>query len=112
MGNSKTIDNLTFIGNRDQGDRAKGRRHFWRVKPTGNYNIDCRMGRKLALEYLAWSEIGDAPPLLAQIVSDMPGCRTGMEVGFLELVGLAASAGASRARRIAAYWDDSETEAA
>jgi hypothetical protein len=66
---------------------------------------DCITGETLALEYLAFEEARtDVGTILAWIVGDMPPKQTGVEVGFLIAVAYAASAGAQRARDIAAYW--------
>ena len=85
---------------------AKKRGNYWNVKATGDYDKDCALGGRLALEYLAFEEQDrGGPGLLQHIVADMPRDFTGVEVGFLTMVSWAAAAGAHRAREIAAYWD-------
>jgi hypothetical protein len=77
------------------------------VTATGDYGRDCKIGRALALEYLAMEEANpDGPGDLPKIVNDMPRPITGVEIGFFTFVAYAAGAGAHRAREIAAYWDE------
>jgi len=77
---------LPFIMDRRKGDR---RRCFWHVSPTGDYTVDSETGARLAQQYLEFCD-GMRPPL-GWIVEDMPRELTGIEIGFLRLVGLAAS---------------------
>lgn len=89
---------------RSKGSFAKPL-HFWSVNATGDYHADCLHGRDLALEYLAYEAANrDGPCQLASIVADMPRPLTGVEVGFLELVGLQARAAPGRAALIADNW--------
>jgi hypothetical protein len=64
------------------------------------------LGKRLALEYLAFEEVSDGGGDLPLIVSDMPRRLTMVEIGFLTMVSLAAAAGAFRARQIAKYWEE------
>jgi hypothetical protein len=82
-----------------------GRRCWWNVKATGNYEKDCHVGERLALEYLAYEERDRGAGCLQLIVSDMPRKLTGIETSFLMMVCFAARTGAHRAREISAYWD-------
>jgi hypothetical protein len=103
----KTLDRL----HKSPSGRSSGR-CFWNVRPTGDYVADCITGETLALEYLAFEEARtDVGTILAWIVGDMPPKQTGVEVGFLIAVAYAASAGAQRARDIAAYWKSCQKEA-
>jgi hypothetical protein len=82
-------------------------RCFWNVAGTGDYGQDCKIGQRLALEYLALEEADKGGcGHLQMIVADMPRALTGVEVGFLMMVSLAAGAGAGEARRIAKFWDE------
>jgi hypothetical protein len=109
---------LSFIADRDgltlprpTDDQLP--RCFWNVTPTGDYGRDCKIGRALALEYLAMEEANPGGPGdLPKIVGDMPRPLTGVEVGFLAMVAYAAGAGADRARKIAAYWEEQSAAAA
>jgi hypothetical protein len=105
----KTLDHVR----EEPSGRAAGR-CFWNVTPSGNYTADCIIGEKLALEYLAYEEETkrDAGTILAWIVGDMPQKQTGVEVSFLIMVAYAASAGAQRARDVAAYWERCRKEEA
>jgi hypothetical protein len=78
--------------------------HYWTVQPSGDYEADCVTGDRLALEYLAYDEAEGDFPLLGLIVADMPRETTGVEVGFMSLIGFAARKGAGEARRISTYW--------
>jgi hypothetical protein len=106
------IAELSFVANRDgttlprpTGNQSP--RCFWNVTPTGDYGRDCKIGRALALEYLALEEADPhGPDYLTMIVGDMPRQLTGVEVRFLAMVAYAAGAGADRARKIAAYWEE------
>jgi hypothetical protein len=84
---------------------------FWNVTPTGDYGLDCKISRALALEYLALLETDlNGHGELVRIVKDMPCRLTGVEVAFLGMVDCAASAGAYRARQRSAYHDSREAE--
>lgn len=108
---------LPFLGKLPDQDKHPGRagdRSFWSVSPTGDYAKDCRTGQDYALLFLAIEEIENGSgTLLPCVVADMPrdGKKwTGIEVGFCELIGFAAAAGANRAREIAAYWKRCEAD--
>jgi len=81
-------------------------RNFWKVTPTGNYERDCKTGYEFALLFLAAEEQATGGTLLPSVVADMPrgSDLTGVEIGFLMLVGFAATDGAERARVIANHW--------
>lgn len=86
-------------------DRPRKGRCFWNVKPSGRYDADCRLGERLALEYLAYEEADvGGPGLLPSIVCDMPRELTGVEIAFLQLVALQARAGRGRAQQIVGHW--------
>jgi hypothetical protein len=82
-----------------------GGRCWWKVKATGNYEKDCHIGERLALEYLAYEERDQGAGCLQMIVGDMPRKLTGVEIAFLQMVCFAATTGAYRAREISKYWD-------
>ena len=86
-------------------------RCWWSVKPTGDYDADCRTGRKMGLEYLAYEASENSGGVLGLIVAAMPRELSGIEVSFLQLVSFAAAAGHARAERIAAYWERCESQA-
>lgn len=99
------IEDLPFIGERRKDEPGKWPRHFWRVSPSGDYTLDCKIGRAFALQYLAYEEANlDGSGILNLIVADMPRPLTGLENGFLQMVCFAASAGGHEARRVDAYW--------
>jgi hypothetical protein len=110
------LDELSFVALRDgktlpkpTGDQLP--RCFWNVTPTGDYGLDCKVGRALALEYLALLETDPyGRGELVRIVKDMPCRLTGVEVAFLDMVDCAAGAGAYRARQRSAYYDSREAE--
>ena len=99
----------SLVGAREKPEPGKPPRHFWRVKPSGDYGADCELGTRLGLEYLAYQNTVEGS-YLQQIVADMPRNLTGVEIGFLTMVSFAAGAGAHRAREIAAYWGRCEAE--
>jgi hypothetical protein len=102
MSTGRPVSDLSFVTDTKHG------RFFWSVEPSGDYAPDGELGDRLALEYLAFEEATDhnlSPPLLPIIVRDMPRKHTGVEIAFLTLVCLAASAGANRARQVATYWE-------
>jgi hypothetical protein len=104
------VSDLSFVAPRDGKTLAKASgdqwpRCFWNVAGTGDYNQDCKIGEQLALEYLAFEEAEeDGGGNLQMIVGDMPRPLTGVEIGFLIMVSLAAGAGAAEARRVAKHW--------
>lgn len=103
-----SIEDLSFVASRDGVQLPKyteGQlpRCFWSVPTRGSYSAECDLGAELALEYLAFEENNPSCPILNLIVTDMPSPLTGVEVGFLIMVGFAASAGADYARRVRAH---------
>ena len=94
---SPAITALPFVQDQD------GKRCFWVVQPTGDYTADCRTGQEYALAFLDYS-VRSNSGVLQLIVPDMPKEQSGIEVGFLELVSLAAAAGQRRAVSIMAHW--------
>ncbi len=90
------------------------KRCFWHVSPSGHYGEDCRTGEQLALEYLeCQSSAAATGSYLSWIVADMPRDLSGIEIGFLMIVSVAAAAG--RAEGIARYrhferWRESITD--
>jgi hypothetical protein len=112
-------DNLSFVAPRDGKvlPKPKGRqfpRCFWHVKPTGDSYKDQQIGCAMALEYLAHIEATPNNSLaipLQWIVADVPKKRLGgIEIGFFTMVGIAAGAGAARAREVNAYWERCRNE--
>ncbi|HXW22031.1 MAG TPA: hypothetical protein VEK14_03915 [Rhodomicrobium sp.] len=103
------ISMLSFVADRGGEASSKSRRKpqrrcFWRVDATGDYGRDCKLGTRLALEYLTFEEADrDGGGILQCIVADMPRELTGVEIAFLQMVAFAAAAGADRARRISAH---------
>lgn len=98
------VEGLSFVRRRKRNEKGRSPLCFWNVAATGDYSIDCDTGQQLALEYLAYQEASDGPSILQQIVADMPRDLTGIEVAFLDLVGMQAKAGKGRARQIVTYW--------
>lgn len=95
-------NDLSFMRRRKRGERGGG---FvcWEPAPTGDYSLDCEVGRLMAEEYLAY--IGRHPTngnatLLTQIVRQMieraqnGESWSGLHVGFLERVNTHAMAAA------------------
>jgi hypothetical protein len=105
-----SIGDLSFVASRDGKTLPKPTkdqlpRCFWNVAGTGDYHQDCKIGQRLALEYLAFEEADKGGSgNLQLIVRDMPHPLTGVETGFLIMVSIAAGAGAAEARRVAGYW--------
>lgn len=83
----------------DLREEGTPRRSFWSVKPTSDYLDDIRAGRLMAVEWLNLSKSGafNAPPL-AWVVREMPRDLTGVEIGFLALIGEVATSAAERGR--------------
>lgn len=77
------------------------------VKATGDYALDCEIGQKLALSYLAYEEANEENRggHLVGIVAKMPRPLTGVEISFLQIVSFAAAAGADRGRQVVDYWE-------
>jgi hypothetical protein len=59
---------------------------FWSVKPSGDYDKDCQMGREYGALALERMKQADFAPLLTWCILDMPRKKdcSGIEVGFLE----------------------------
>jgi hypothetical protein len=60
----------------------------WNVRPSGDYEQDCKFGHSLAQEFLTYRNSA----LLGQIVRQMPVEHTGIEIGFLSAISQAALA--------------------
>ncbi len=79
---------LPFVGE-DPDNRS-----FWKVKPSGDYGVDCRTGEDYALAFLEYSEASGDTCLLPTIVKDMAETMDrkeyGIEVGFLSTLESAA----------------------
>ncbi|AWC22220.1 hypothetical protein CO731_01676 [Aminobacter sp. MSH1] len=99
----------SFTTDRPRAKGGQGRRCWWNVSPTGDYGKDCKTGEALALEYLRYEECAETPHL-PMIVRDMPCELTGIEIGFLTAVSIAAAAGASRARQVSKHWEQCEAK--
>jgi len=104
------IADLSFVASRGgkqfpQSPDDQSPSCFLYVAGTGDYVQDCKIGERLALEYLDFEE-GNKPGNghLQMIVDDMPHPLTGVEIGFLSMISYAAGAGAAEARRVAQYW--------
>lgn len=102
----------SFVADRDGktlplAKAGLGRRGWWNVKPTGDYVADCKIGERLALEYLEHERRFGGPDL-PLIVRDMPRELTGIEIGFLTTVSIAAAAGVRRAQQASRYWQQCE----
>jgi hypothetical protein len=98
------IENLPFVFDRAAKSRTNVRRCFWHVEPTGRYDADCSTGERFAVEYLHYAA-DENSNLLAHIVKDMPRETTGIEVGFLQLIGFAAQYGLPQAEQLLRYWE-------
>ena len=84
---SDPLASLSFVRSRHRA--AGGGRCYWVVNATGGYSSDCDLGNELALEFLA----SEATLPLQWVVNDLPRPLTGIEIGFLSVVGAAASVG-------------------
>jgi hypothetical protein len=92
-------------------------RCFWHVKPTGNLWQDTITGEKYALEYLKYlhdvTKVGGCG-FLPSILQDMPRNRSpgrqGIEIGFLSIIDVAASAGRYAAEHQVEWWDKKRAE--
>lgn len=70
-------------------------RNFWAVKSTGDYSVDCMVGRAHAMEYLAYLAEGKGGwDILRSAVCDMAaqGDRSGLVVGFMGVISRALAA--------------------
>jgi hypothetical protein len=84
------------------------RRCFWAVQPTGDYNDDCRTGHQFGIEYVrfvAKQRSDGHTGVLLQIVMDMPREHSGVELGFFEIIDIAASRGLFEAERVFSIWE-------
>lgn len=84
-------ERLSFITNDES--REGGGSCFWSVLATGDYGTDVATGRSYALELLDYiRETGDAP-ILSRLMDSFPSGarRSGIEIGFLTSIGLAAA---------------------
>jgi hypothetical protein len=73
---------LSFVRKHPKGGGA----NFWAVKPSGDYIMDCRRGRELALEFMKFEHADNEGPAntLAHIVSAIVAAKdnSGLVVGF------------------------------
>jgi hypothetical protein len=95
------ITALPFVFDHAPKSRISPHRSFWHVQPAGDYQEDCRTGSRYAIEYLrlmASDDRFDGGGYLAMIVDHMHTTlaeqeRSGIEIGFLQTIGFAASFG-------------------
>lgn len=78
------IGRLPFVGYHDNEHPRRLGRDFWAVSPTGRWELDRFIGRKLADEFLLYYQQDRFQSLLGLIVKDMiaKGRFTGIECGF------------------------------
>jgi hypothetical protein len=87
------------------------RRCFWNVQPTGDFEEECKLGQRLAIEYLRYRRTDPhGHGELGFIVRDMPPDHTGVEVAFFHIIDRAAEAGLDAAERLAAHYDHAEMQ--
>ncbi|WP_298372650.1 hypothetical protein [Azospirillum sp.] len=84
---------LSFMRDAPAGKRGKTERNFWTVASSGDYAADVETGFRYAQEALAAMREHRMPVMLNWIVRDMiaAGQFGGIEVGFLEVIGQAAT---------------------
>jgi len=99
------IESLPFVEDRVPKSQTDIRRCFWNVQPTGDYGEDCRTGSRFAIEYLRYQVSFDSSGHLSLIMRDMPRETTGIEIGFLSIIDIAAKSGLAQAEGVIAYWD-------
>lgn len=65
---------------------VQGATDFWTVVPTGNWVIDNRMGRDMAMQTIAYMRRENCPIMLGSIARAMvaQGAFGGVEVGFVQ----------------------------
>lgn len=102
-------DALPFFASKRPTKAHPGHRNFWSVKATGDYNTDCLTGQSYAVQFLTAEEDSDGT-LLQCVAEHMPREFTGVEIGFMQIIGFAAQAGARRGQEIAAYWERADVE--
>jgi len=108
---SHPVSSLSFVHDEAPASKKDLRRCFWHVTSTGEVQADQETGQRLALEYLRFADdIG--LEILPWIVMHMPRELTGVEVGFLDLVGRAAHQGRPEAERIVRFWEHGRRQAA
>jgi hypothetical protein len=72
-------------------DSPEGMRSHWVVNPSGDYSLDCDLGRQYAYQTLEYMRTNDMTPLLFWIVRDMPKSYSGIEVTFFATISHAAA---------------------
>lgn len=83
---------LPFTAERSSSDDNAQRRIFWLVEPSGDWKDDTHIGSEYGRIYLEHARRTHRGPLLGWVVADMirGGQFTGVEAGFLSVVGRAA----------------------
>ena len=101
------FESLSFVLDRAPNSRSDKQRCFWHVEPTGDYGEECKIGQRLAIEYLRYRQRADpgGHGVLGLIVRDMPPEHTGIEVGFLHIIDHAALARSIAPEQLVAYYD-------
>jgi hypothetical protein len=96
----------SFVWDFPQGVGKRRRRSWWHVTATGDYSADHRAAYELALEYLRYERASDCGTFLQVIVNQMPRPLSGIEIGFLTVVAIAASEHGliSAERAVASCW--------
>ncbi|HRK97420.1 MAG TPA: hypothetical protein PLE43_02965 [Alphaproteobacteria bacterium] len=89
------LTDLPFIKDVKLSDNPKGRkteRIFWQVAPTGDFSKDGLTGTQYAREFLNYAQKEGHCPLVS-IVKDMPREFSGIEIGFLSVIGTISQVG-------------------
>jgi hypothetical protein len=80
------VESLSFVTDRAPKSSTNVRRCFWNVQPTGDFVEDCKLGQRLAIEYLRYRRTDPhGHGVLGFMVRDMPPNHTGVEVAEMQL---------------------------
>lgn len=90
MGTISQCDEIALLPYVKQG---KKRRKLWAVKPTGHYQFDYETGQRLARYHIqALRDQIVSPSFTADVVKAMPDDKGGVEIAFLNELGVVAAA--------------------
>jgi hypothetical protein len=69
--------------------------NFWTVAAAGDWATDCATGRGYAAALIAYLQESGNAPIMPSVIAAMPRELTGIEIGFLTMVGVAAASPAA-----------------
>jgi hypothetical protein len=89
---SDSLKSLPFITSKQDAEGCENIESFWAPARAADYGADCAAGRTYAGQLVDFIRETGNPTLLPRIIGAMPrGEMSGVEIGFLTALGIAAA---------------------